>query len=141
MVRLLDNFDFSIAKEHLSLGRRGLQDRNWSSANGQFRNFMEALFIGICKKILPNIECKNSATAIRELGKTATPPFFSAELNETEYTGCKNPFVVGLWTRLHPQGSHPGLSDEDDATFRFHITVVFAYYLLNRLDERIKALY
>jgi hypothetical protein len=137
LVRLLTFLGFELSLNHLSLGRRNLQDGNWSSANGQFRNFLESLLIGICQKLFPRIECKNAGTAIKELGKGAAP-FLSGQLNETELLGCKHPFVIGLWTRLHPQGSHPGLSDEDDATFRFHITVVFGFYLLNRLESRIK---
>jgi hypothetical protein len=137
LVRLLASFGFDLTSEHLSLARRNLQDKLWSSANGQFRNFMESLLIAICQKLNPGTVCKNAAIAIKELGKTGSPPFLSAELNETDDLGCKHPFVIGLWTRLHPEGSHPGLSDEEDATFRFHLTAVFAYYLLKRLQERV----
>ena len=38
----------------------------------------------------------------------------------------------GLFNRLHPEGNHPGLSDEDDSTFRLHIVIIVARLLLRR---------
>jgi len=50
--------------------------------------------------------------------------------------GSKGAFLQGLWKRLHPQGSHPGLSDEEDSTFRLHLMILTASYYLKRLDSR-----
>jgi integrase len=43
-------------------------------------------------------------------------------------------FVNGLAKRLHPQGSHPGLSDQEDSTFRLHTVLLTARLLLERFD-------
>ena len=40
----------------------------------------------------------------------------------------------GLMKRLHPHGPHPGLSDQDDSTFRLHIVLLTARLLLVRFD-------
>ena len=84
---------------------------------------------------MPANKTDNAQSAITILSKTVNPPFLRADLNEVENSNCKKPFIDGLWKRLHPEGSHPGLSDEEDSTFRYHITIVVAYYLLKRLEK------
>jgi hypothetical protein len=91
--------------------------------------------VEINNKILPGNPAQSAAQAIRLLSSTANPPFLREDLNEVEHANCKKPFIEGLWKRLHPQGSHPGLSDEEDSTFRYHAVIVVAYDLLKRLDK------
>ncbi len=136
LTRLLEKFEFNLAKEHLVLSQRCLTDNNWSGSNAQIRNFVESLLIAISLRLLPKTDCKSPTQAMKLLGSTLNPPFLKAELNEIAHEDCKYPFVESLWKRLHPHGSHSGLSDEDDATFRFHVAISLGYYLLNRLDER-----
>ncbi|MBI3463554.1 MAG: hypothetical protein HY000_10925 [Planctomycetes bacterium] len=33
-------------------------------------------------------------------------------------------FINGVFNRLHPQGSHPGLLDEEDCTFWVHLVLL-----------------
>ena len=40
-----------------------------------------------------------------------------------------------FWKKLHPQGLHPGLSEEDDSIFRFNIVQIFTMEILRRFDE------
>ncbi len=136
LMRLLDKFNFSVAKGHLGQAIQNHSQGNWAGANGQFRPFIESLLIDICKFILPNNKCESTNAAISLLSKTANPPFLRNDLNEVENPNCKKPFIEGFWKRLHPEGTHPGLSDEEDSTFRYHLTIVVAYYLLKRLARR-----
>jgi hypothetical protein len=53
-------------------------------------------------------------------------------LNEWDDNGLG--FVNGLVKRLHPHGSHPGLSDQDDSTFRLHTVLLTARLFLVRFD-------
>jgi len=39
-----------------------------------------------------------------------------------------------VFKRLHPQGAHPGLSDEEDSTFRLHMVLLLCWLFLRRLD-------
>ncbi|MBL7893515.1 MAG: hypothetical protein JNL63_12850 [Bacteroidia bacterium] len=137
LVQLLNKFKFTITKGHLEQAINNHAQGNWAGANSQFRPFIESLLIDICKKILPQNNCESGATAIKLLSLTANPTFLKSELNEIENSKCDKPFVEGLWKRLHPEGTHPGLSDEEDSTFRYHISIVFAHYLLKRLDKRL----
>jgi hypothetical protein len=134
LTNLLTKFNFTTSKGHLDQAINNHSLGNWAGANSQFRPFIESLLIDICKKLLPKNSCDSGNTAIKLLSSTTNPPFFKIELNEIENPKCNKPFVEGLWKRLHPEGSHPGLSDEEDSTFRYHITIVFAHYLLKRLD-------
>ena len=136
LILLLDRFSFKVTKGHLEQGIQNHSQGNWAGANGQFRPFIESLLIEICKFILPNNQCESANTAINLLSKTANPSFLRSDLNEVENPNCNKPFIEGFWKRLHPQGTHPGLSDEEDSTFRYLLTIVVAYYLLRRLARR-----
>jgi hypothetical protein len=132
----LNKFNLATTKGHLDQAIKNYNQGNWAGANGQFRPFIEALLIDICKLLLPTNKCESANTAINLLSKTVAPPFLRSDLNEVENPNCNKPFIEGFWKRLHPEGTHPGLSDEDDCTFRYHITIVVAYYLLKRLSNR-----
>lgn len=136
LVKLLSNFKFEVSKSHLEQAISNHSQGNWASANSQFRTFIESLLIEISKDLLPQNSVKTAAQAIKTLAETVSPSFLSKDLNEFPKTKDENSFVYGLWVRLHPEGSHPGLSDEDDSSFRYHISIVFANYLLRRLNER-----
>jgi len=138
LFRLLDLYNFSIAKGHLEQAIENHSTANWAAANGQFRTFMESLLISISNHLIPASNCTSFGDAIQWLSETAilNPVFLSPLLNEVPSLGCNKPYINGLWKRLHPTGSHPGLSDEEDSTFRYHTLIVFARYLLNRLETR-----
>lgn len=133
----LRKFGFTISKGHLEQAIKNHSQGNWAGANSQFRAFIESLLMDISNYIIPKNTCESAAKAIKLLSHTANPPFLKSELNEIENKNCTNPFIEAFWKRLHPEGSHPGLSDENDCTFRYHITIVVAYYFLQRLTSRI----
>jgi len=93
------------------------------------------LFDEIAKRIVDDAPLPSSSHNRREALAKADPPFFMALLNEWEI-GSKGGFVQGFWRRLHPDGSHPGLSDEEDSTFRLHLVVLVAHHFLKRFNER-----
>jgi len=133
---LLQMLNFKKSKGHLEQAISNHSQSNWASANGQFRTFIESLLIEISEKLVPDNKCDNAHAAIKILSQTVNPPFLRKELNEVESNKNDIPFIEGLWKRLHPEGSHPGLSDEEDSTFRYHIAIVVAHYLLRRLINR-----
>lgn len=67
---------------------------------------------------------------------TSNPPLFSQALNESGDNG-KN-FLAGLWKRLHAEGSHPGISNEIDCTFRLQIVTATALYYMRIFDNGIQ---
>jgi len=133
---LLDKFEFATAKGHLEQAVSAHTRGDWASANAQLRSFIESLFDSIAEKLVNNkTELPQPGHQRRELLAKLSPPFLLPALNEWEIGG-KSGFLQGLWRRLHPQGSHPGLSDEEDSTFRLHLVVLTASHCLRRLDSR-----
>lgn len=132
----INKYNFQVSKGHLNQAILNHSQGNWASANSQFRTFIESLLTEINNFLLPDNQTVTAAQAIKTLAETANPPFLSKYLNEYPSGKDSDSFVYGLWARLHPNGSHPGLSDEDDSSFRYHISIVFANYLMRRLKER-----
>ncbi|MDL1959717.1 MAG: hypothetical protein LWW99_10245 [Deltaproteobacteria bacterium] len=131
----LKNSDFKIARGHFEQAIDAHTRGAWAAANGQLRTFVESLFDEIAKRVVDDTPLPSSSHNRREALAKADPPFFMASLNEWEI-GSKGGFVQGFWRRLHPDGSHPGLSDEEDSTFRLHLVVLVAHHFLKRFNER-----
>lgn len=134
VVQLLKKHQLSVAEGHLFRAISAFQRGEWSGANGELRNFLESYLNEIAEKF----GCDPSADSKQKrdyLGSGVTPPFLLAEYNEWSPGGQKSPFVQGLMSRMHPHGGHPGLSEEEDATFRLQINLVTARLLLRRLDH------
>lgn len=136
--RLLRHFNMNIASGHLEQAIMNYRNGNWAAANAQFRPFFENLMVEIHNRLLPGRVTQDYGLAFGDLSNTQVlnPSFFSAALNEIVSPNMDRPFIPGLWKRLHPNGPHPGLSDEEDCTFRYHICAIFARYALSRLANR-----
>jgi hypothetical protein len=140
MMHLLSTHSFTTAGGHFKEAIAAHTRGEWAACNGQLRPFVEDLLDQIANKLsegktlgLP------SSHARREwLAAGCVPPFLDPSLNEWEVGGTAG-FVQGFWKRLHPAGPHPGLSDEEDATFRLHIVIIVAGYYLRRFHERVTA--
>jgi len=139
LFRLLEHFNFNTSKGHLEQAIENHTNGNWAGANGQFRTYMESLLIEISNYLLPGRNCSNIGDAITWLSNPniLSPVLLHQHLNEVPAQGLNFSFINGLWKRLHPTGSHPGLSDEEDSTFRYHTLIVFTRYLLSRLENRV----
>lgn len=128
---LLDQLNLSTVKGHLEQARDNHSEGNWAAANSQLRSCLEGLFDEIALLIYPTKAATlESGHPRRQLLAQTEPPFFKTQLNEWSPDG-KN-FVEGIFKRLHPEGSHPGLSDEEDCTFRLHMVLIVARYFIRR---------
>jgi hypothetical protein len=117
--RLLVKHGFTVPKGHLDQAIDAHARGNWAGANGQFRPFFEGLLDEIAARLAPS--------AGKPLRGLAAIGFLPRDLNERD-------FIDGLIKRLHPEGPHPGLSGDEDSTFRFHIVLLTARLLLTRFD-------
>jgi hypothetical protein len=131
ITRLLDKHGFRTLKGHLDQALDAHARGEWASANGQLRTFYEGLFDAIAIAIDPG--AASLASSENRRAHLATLGFLKVPLNEWSLDGKS--FVNGLFKRLHPAGSHPGLSDQDDSTFRRHVVLITAKLFLNRFDE------
>ncbi len=114
---LLETRHFDVPLEHLNQSIAAHARADWAAANAQFRTFIESLFNSIAQNLAVHLRLPVPAlgNASRVWLAQLNPPFFLPELNE--WTGQGTGFVEGFFRRLHPQGAHPGLSDEEDSTF------------------------
>jgi hypothetical protein len=130
IIRLLNKHGFIVAKGHLDQAFSAHTDGHWASANSQIRSFLDGLLDEISERIDPSVATMPSGQLRRT--RLAVHGFLSRDLNEWNDNGLG--FVNGLVRRLHPHGSHPGLSDQDDSTFRLHTVLLTARLLLVRFD-------
>jgi hypothetical protein len=128
--RLLSKHQFAVAKGHLDQAFANHTDGQWASANSQTRSFLDALLDEIAERFEPSISHLASGQPRRT--QLALRGFLSRDLNEWDDNGVG--FINGLVKRLHPHGSHPGLSNQDDSTFRLHAVLLTARLLLLRYD-------
>lgn len=93
---------------------------NWASANAQLRSALEEalpLAASVVAGNRPN-EVQAALDMLRAAG----------QLVDGEYSYAK-----GLWQLCQSQGSHPGLSDEEESRFRVVSVTAYLRFLLDRL--------
>ena len=132
---LLRKHKLTVAAGHLEQATSAFQRGDWAASNAQLRTFYQDLLDRIAVK-LGCEEARSDDAKRAYLASESSGPFLLAQYNEWENDRGKPAFVLGLWARLHPQGSHPGLSEEDDCTFRLQVTLITARLFLRRLDQR-----
>lgn len=137
--RLLERFAFATSTGHLEQAIAAHARGEWASANANLRTYFESLLDDIANHLWPQESAtRGTSHERRELlaqGHGGAPPFLLTALNEW-VIGNRGGFIRGAWDRLHPEGSHPGLSDEEDSTFRIHLVLLTSRHLLRRLDRR-----
>ena len=131
LMRLLDVHGMTMPKGHLEQAIDAHARGNWAAANGQIRTFLDGLLDTIAERI--DHAAQSLPTGHPRRTRLAASGFLSRPLNEWDDDG--RGFINGLVKRLHPQGPHPGLSDEDDSTFRLHTVLLTATLLLRRFDR------
>jgi hypothetical protein len=119
--RLLVKHGFNTAKGHLDQALDAHGRGQWAAANGQIRTFLQ----GVWDAIADAMRCPEG-DGVKRL---ADAGFLYRVLNE-------RPFMEGLFKRLHSNGPHPGLSYDDDCSYRLHMVLLTARMLLTRFDAR-----
>lgn len=134
VVLLLDRHGLTVTKGHLKQALSAFERGEWSSANGALRNFYESYL----NEIADRLGCtgQQDSRAKRDFLGQLDPPFLLSDYNEWNVNSQKPQYIQGLMSRMHPHGGHPGLSEEEDATFRLQINLVTARLLLRRFDQR-----
>lgn len=111
---------WTVAAGHYRQGIENFADGRWAAANGQLRAFFES--------------------TVRAAGGTDKAPgsgqvqkaFDNLDTAQAILQG-ESEFGKKLWVMLHPGGSHPGLSSEDESRFRLLALTGYIRFLLRRL--------
>lgn len=93
---------------------------NWASANSQLRAFFEDLVLQA-----GDVAPSSAAGQVQQA--------FDALHGADKLVEGEKPFGKALWKLLHANGSHPGLSDQDESRFRLLALTGYTRYLLNRV--------
>ena len=75
----------------------------------------------------------NENQAILILAKCRNPII---DINLNEFGEDKLGFIQVFWKRLHPEGSHHGLSDIEGTLYRYQLVLLNIELLLDRFDKR-----
>jgi hypothetical protein len=130
--RLLDQYGFAVPRGHLDQGIAAHVRGEWAGANAQFRVYIESLLNSTAERLANGAALPPAGDERRRWLADRNPPFLFADLNE--WSGQGTGFIQGFYRRLHPAGAHPGLSDEEDSTFRLHLVLLVSRLLLRRLN-------
>lgn len=128
---LLIKNGFKTAQGHYNQACNAFNRGDWAACNSQLRSYVEELLNKIAEKIF-NDSFNTSHDAKVALSK-CDPPIFYKDLNEWLDNG--QGFFETFWKRLHPKGSHPGLSDEDDSIFRLTLVQITSLEILKRYNK------
>lgn len=131
LLKLLDKYNFSIAKGHYTQAVNAFTRGEWAACNGQIRTFVEELLSKLAEDITGN-KYRTSHEARTALSQSS-PKLFYPELNE--WLGNGTGYFETFWKRLHPHGSHPGLSSENDSMFRLNILQISILEVMRRYDD------
>ena len=129
LVSLLKKHKFEVPLGHLNQAFKNFSSGDWAAANGAMRAFYEGYLDEVANRI--GYVGKDDAYKRRKYLAQCSPPFLLEKYNEHIY-------VQNLMKRMHPEGSHPGLSEEDDCTFRLQITLISARLFIRRYDQRMQ---
>lgn len=130
---LLVSLGLNTAKGHFDQAVSAFSRGDWAASNAQIRSCFEAVVHETATKLGISPQSRMDLY-LKEMGALSSP-FLYSDYNEWHLQDQKPQYLKGLWARLHPQGSHPGLSEEDDCAFRLQIVAITLRLLLRRLDR------
>ena len=120
---LLRHRNFLVAEGHLIQALDNYQRGNWAACNAQLRALLEE----ICNVLY----ARNSDEEMSMVGGSARKWLETMGiLSEKESEFFKSWFKI-----LHTEGSHPGLSSQEDTRWRLHVTVSTSHWALMALDK------
>lgn len=131
LLKLLDKYNFSVAKGHFNQATSAFTRGDWAACNGQIRSFVEELFCKLAEDLTGNTF--SSSHSARTALSQSSPKLFYPEFNEWLNDGTG--YFETFWKRLHPHGSHPGLSEESDSMFRLNLLKISVLEVLRRYDD------
>jgi hypothetical protein len=119
----LQQLGLEIAATHYRHALDNFRERRCEASNGQLRCFLENLYIELCT---------------RQTGRPFTDPGSAIQhLRQTGHIGSgEYNLARGLLEVSNERGAHHGVSDEEEALFKFHFSTALGRYLISRIIGR-----
>ena len=111
---------FVTAAGHYNQALNSFHATDWAASNSQLRTTFESVLMQLAAT-RTGVTPGGGGSAIDALQKKGYLPF------------GPNEYARGLWKLSHPGGSHPGLSDEEDAHHRIYAISAIVAWLLRTL--------
>lgn len=113
----LNDAGLNVASTHYRQACDNFADRNWESANGQIRSFLENLFLAMSDR-LTGKQFHDAGAALQHLNNEGI-------LEPAEWNTWR-----GFWATCQTNGPHHGLSNDREAIYRLQIATAVGRYAL-----------
>jgi hypothetical protein len=120
---LLHHRNFLVAEGHLIQALDNYQRGNWAACNAQLRALLEE----ICNVLY----AKHSGEERSLVGGGARKWLEAMGILSQK----ESEFIQSWFNILHTEGSHPGLSSQEDTRWRLHVTVSTSHWAIMALDK------
>jgi len=117
--RLLEDRGFTVAANHYGQAYRAYSSGDLEASNAQLRAAFESIAIEVARTVLGSDQPSGGAA-------------LDAMNRATVFVKGEFEFLKGLWQLSHANGSHPGLSSEQEALFRFTAITAALQFLVQR---------
>ncbi|SDU25400.1 hypothetical protein SAMN04488563_0777 [Jiangella alkaliphila] len=133
----LEDRGYAEAREHYRLAVKHFTEQDYPSANSQLRNMVESLVVRLAVDHTNYTDTKKANQGSQAIKALYTPGGRApAAVGRPlpEFDGGR--MLHGIWETLHPNGSHPGLSDADEARLRMQLCTGLARFLLKHFPAK-----
>lgn len=114
---------FAVAANHYRQAFAAFKRQDWEASNSATRATVESFFVEIAK---------TQAAFSPRAGQGGGGPAI-AKLDEAgKFEPGEHEYVKGFWKMSHTNGSHPGLSSEQEALFRFSAATSAMTFFIHR---------
>jgi len=120
---ILRQRNFVVAEGHLIQALDNYQRGNWAACNAQLRVLLEEVWNVICEKHSNEEKYMVGGGARKWLEDKGI-------LSKKE-----SEFIQSWFNMMHTEGSHPGLSSQEDSRWRLHVTVSTTHWAIMALDK------
>lgn len=114
---------FAVSANHYQQAFSAFKRQDWEACNSSTRSTVEGFFVEVAQAkagFVPRPGHGEGGNAIQSLA------------NSGLFEPGENDYIKGFWKMSHTNGSHPGLSSEQEALFRFSAATSELSFFLHR---------
>ncbi|KAA0977149.1 hypothetical protein FQ154_09630 [Paeniglutamicibacter gangotriensis] len=114
---------FTVAANHYQQAFSSFKAQSWEACNASTRATVESFIVGVATQKAGFVPAPNQGGG----GHAIT-----ALNNANMFEPGEHDYVKGFWKMSHTNGSHPGLSSNEEALFRFSAATSALTFFINR---------
>lgn len=114
---------FNVAANHYQQAFSSFKAQSWEACNASTRATVEGFLVEVATQ---------KAGFVARAGQGGGGNAIQALSNSNMFEPGEHDYVKGFWKMSHTNGSHPGLSSEEEALFRFSAATSAVTFFINR---------